>query len=335
MKRMTFMALAVFLAAALALPVFGAGTAEPTAEKPIELKLGILSAVGGLEDLAVNKMAEVAREKSNGRLIINIFPASQLGNFVSQMESIAIGTQDLLWGDLGWLGNFEKDYQILIMPYAFRTQEHLFQFMDSELGLELEKKLEQRGYVLLTKHAYQLPKCAISRKPLQSAADFRGLKMRVPEWPIYMGAWQAMGTNTVVVSWGELYLALAQGVADAMTAGFEFIYPGKFHEVAPYIVRTHHAFGARGAIVGTKTLDKLPADLKAVLKEAALAGEKEYLDLLMAAKVEHEKLILAAGGKIVDIDTEPLRKLAVSIVPQLEADGHWSKGLFEKIQQLK
>jgi tripartite ATP-independent transporter DctP family solute receptor len=338
MKKAQVLALAAVIALVLSGVVFAAGAKEsPAAQaaKVFELKIGHLSAVGGIEDLAVKRIAEVAKEKSNGRLILNVFPASQLGNFVSQMESIAIGTQDIVWGSLGWLGNFEKDYQILIMPYAFRTQQHLFSFMDSDIGQALEKKLEAKGYLILTKRAYSLPKCVISRKPVRTAADLKGLKLRVPEWPIYMNAWKATGTNTVVVSWGELYLALSQGVADAMTAGFEFIYPGKFHEVAKYITRTNHAFDSRGAVLGTKTRDKLPKDLMDILKSAAIEGEKHYEELLLKARGEHEKAILATGAEIIPIDAEPIRKMVFSIVPELEAAGHWSKGLFEKVQQIK
>jgi TRAP-type C4-dicarboxylate transport system substrate-binding protein len=338
MKKITALALGMSLILGFTGLLFATGRQEKESAEPdkvYELKIGHLSAVGGLEDLAVKRIAEVAKEKSNGRLILNIFPASQLGNFVSQMESIAMGTQDLVWGAYGWLGNFVKDYQIMIMPYAFKSQQHMFNFMDSELGQDLEKELESMGYILLTKRAYQLSKCVISRKPVRTAEDLVGLKIRVPEWPVYMAGWKAMGTNTVVVSWGELYLALAQGVADAMTSGFEFIYPGKFHEVAPYITRTHHLFGARGAILGTKTKERLPDDLMNILEEAALAGEKHYLELLHAAKVDHEKKLLDEGAEIIEIDDAPLREKVKEIVPQLEAEGYWSKGLFDKIQNIK
>lgn len=335
MKKINVLVLATMLLCFLPGVLFGTGAREAPEDQVYELSIGHLSAVGGLEDLAVKRIAEVAKERSGGRLVLNIFPAAQLGSFISQMESIAIGTQDIMWGDLGWLGNFVKDYQILIMPYAFRSQQHMFDFMDSEIGLQLEEELESMGYLLLTKHAYQLPKVAISRVPIRSAADLRGINMRVPEWPIYMAGWRALGTDTVVVTWGELYLALAQGVADAMTAGFEFIYPGKFHEVAPYITRTNHAYGVRGAILGTQTRDKLPADLMAILEEAALEGEKHYIELLEKARVEHQEAILAHGAEIIEIDVEPLRRMVIPVVPQLEAQGHWSPGLFDRVQEIR
>lgn len=299
------------------------------------LKLGILSAAGGLEDQAVQKIAAVAAEKSDGQLEIQVFPAAQLGNFISQMESLAMGTQAMLWGDLGWLGNFVKDYQIQIMPYTFRSQAHLDKFMDSPIALELEKQLADKGYLLLSKHAYQLPKVTVSKKPIFNPDDLVGIKMRLPEWPIAMKAWEALGTNVTIVSWGEVYLALAQGVADAMECGFEFIYPAKFNEVAKYITRTNHLFGSRGAIIGKVSYEKLPADMQKVLKEASLIGEKHYNTLVEQARVEHTKKILASGASIIEVDTAPFKEKVLPIVPTLESEGFWSKGLFDKIQAIE
>ena len=304
------------------------------AEKHV-LKLGILSAAGGLEDQAVQKIAAVAAAKSGGQLEIQVFPAAQLGNFISQMESLAMGTQAIVWGDLGWLGNFVKDYQIQIMPYAFRSQAHLDKFMDSPLALELEKQLEGKGYLLLSKHAYQLPKVTVSKKPIFTPADLKGIKMRLPEWPIAMKAWEALGTNVTIVSWGEVYLALAQGVADAMECGFEFIYPAKFQEVAKYITRTNHLYGCRGAIIGKVSYDKLPADMQQVLKEACLAGEKHYNELVEQARVEHTQKILASGAFIIEVDTTPFKEKVLPIVDTLESEGFWSKGFFKKVQEIE
>lgn len=303
--------------------------------KKYELKLGILSAAGGLEDQAAQKIAEVAAEKSGGQMEIQVFPAAQLGNFISQMEGLIMGTQAIVWGDLGWLGNFVKDYQIQIMPYAFRSQAHLDKFMDSPLALELEKQLADKGYLLLSKHAYQLPKVTVSKKPIFSIDDLQGIKMRLPEWPIAMAAWKALGTNVTIVSWGEVYLALAQGVADAVECGFEFIYPAKFHEVAKYITRTNHLYGSRGAIMGKLSYDKLPADMQAVLKEAALAGEKHYNTLVEEARVEHTKLILASGASIIEVDPTPFKEKVSAIVDTLEKEGFWRKGFYNQIQEIK
>lgn len=302
------------------------------AQNPIELRLGHLSAVGGFEDLVANKIAEEVMKNSEGRLVVNVYPAAQLGSAVSQMESIMIGTQDIFWGALGWLGNFEKDYQILLMPYAFRNQEHQLNFIDSPLALEMEKRLEDQGLLLLSKNAHGLPKVTVSTKPIFHTDDLRGIKMRVPEWPISMKAWEALGTDITVVTWGELYLALAQGVADAMECGFEFVYPAKFHEVAKYITMTEHCYELRGAIAGKRSFERLPEDLQEVLQDALLVGEELYNDLLDHAKVDHTQRILESGAAIIYIDTEPLKEMLLPLVTTMEREGFWREGLFDEVQ---
>ena len=74
------------------------------AAEVIELKIGHLSAVGGVEDLAVNKIAEVAQQKSNGRIRVKVFPGAQLGNFVSQMEAVHSGRSGYGLGKPGLAG---------------------------------------------------------------------------------------------------------------------------------------------------------------------------------------------------------------------------------------
>jgi TRAP-type C4-dicarboxylate transport system substrate-binding protein len=251
------------------------------------------------------------------------------------MESVAMGTQAIVWGDLGWLGNFVKDYQIQIMPYAFRSQAHLDKFMDSDLALELEKQLEEKGYLILTKHAYQLPKVTVAKKPIFTPKDLEGIKMRLPEWPIAIKAWEALKTNVTIITWGEVYLALAQGVADAVECGCEFTYPAKFHEVAPYITKTNHLFGCRGAIIGKVTYEKLPEDLQKILVEACLVGEKHYNTLVEQARVEHTEKMLADGAAIIEVNTEPFKEMVLPIVEDLENEGFWSKGFFQKVQEIQ
>ena len=303
--------------------------------KTYTLKLGHLSAVGGLEDLASQRIAEVAAERSGGRLQVKIFPAAQLGNMVSMMESLAMGTQDMVWGSMQWMGNFVKDYQIQLLPYAFSSYEHLEKFFDSPIGKDLEMQLEKKGFKIMSNKVWELPKVVVAKKPVFKLEDVKGIKMRLPEWPISMEAWKAAGCEVVIITWGEAYLALAQGVADAMECGFEFVYPAKFHEVAPYITLTNHVLGARGCLMGVKSYNKLPPDLQKIMKEACLEGEKYYNEIILKAKAEHTEKLLKGGAKIIAIDNTAFQEKMLSIADKLEDAGYWRKGLFKEVMALK
>jgi tripartite ATP-independent transporter DctP family solute receptor len=300
----------------------------------IELKLGHLSAAGGSEDIACNRIAEVADKNSNGRIKIKIFPGAQLGNFVSQMESVRSGAQDMVWGSLAWLGNFIKDYLILQMPYGFQSQEHLDKFMDSPVGQGLKKQLMDRGWLLVRDHAAGLPKVMISKKPIFTPDDLKGIKMRIPEYPVYVKAFEALGTKPVRVTWGEAYLALVQGVSDAMECGFEFIYPSKFHEAAKFITWTYHLYDTRGAIMNPKKFNSLSKADQQIIVDACIAGEKLYNEQMQKMKVEHAEKMLKTGVAIIHVDIEPFRQKVLKIVDDLENQGTWSKGFFKKVQEI-
>jgi TRAP-type C4-dicarboxylate transport system substrate-binding protein len=241
----------------------------------------------------------------------------------------------VVWGSLAWLGNFIKDYQILAMPYGFKSQEQLDKFMDSPLGQDLKKQLLDRGWLLAREHAAGLPKVMISKKPIFSLDDLKGVKMRIPEYPVYVKAFEAMGTKPVRVTWGEAYLALVQGVSDAMECGFEFIYPSKFHEAAKYITWTYHLYDTRGAVMNPKRFNTMPKDMQQALMDGFIAGEKLYNDQMQIMKVEHAEKMLKTGVAIIQVDPEPFRQRVAGIVDDLESQGFWSKGLYKKIQEIK
>jgi len=331
MKRMWICLLVLALFAGTASSLL----AEGAQEEVFTLTLGHDGAIGSFQDEAVNKLAEVAKEKSGGRLIIEVFPAGQLGNNMSMMESTVLGSQDLWWGDLTWLGNLVQDYQILSMGYAFRDQDHMNAFMDSEIGQELKAQLLEEGILLIREHANQLPRVLVTKFPVSSPADLKGVKMRVPGIPIFVKVWEAMGTKPTSVNWGEVYLALSQGVVDAMECGYEFVYANKFYEVAKYVTRTDHVRGIRGLLANPAMHAGLPEDLQKVLFDAAVAAEELYNEKTAAAEAEHTKLLKENGVTISTVDLAPFQQQVLSAVEKLEAEGMWSKGLFLKLQEIK
>lgn len=333
MKRVMGMILVLCLAAGV---VFAQGSADSAAKEKYVLTIGHGSAVDSLEDKAVNVIAEQAAALSGGRLEVQVFPAEQLGNFASMMESTSNGSQDIVWGDLTWLGNVVKDFQILSMGYAFRDQDHINAFMDSAIGDRLKQELlDKTNIMLLTSNANSLPRVTVSKFPISGPADLKDVKMRVPGIPIFVEVWTAMETKPTSVSWGEVYLALQQGVVDAMECGYEFIYPQKFYEVASYATLTNHVRGLRGMLINNDSFNKLPADLQAILTAAGEAGEKYYNAELAKLEKQHTELLLATGMKINKVDISAFQAKMSKLVQKLESENFWTPGLFAEVQKIK
>lgn len=351
MKKTISLLLVLILACSMALTGCGSSeTAAPAAEEPeaqqasepeasdehYVLTIGHGSAVDSLEDQAVNIIAEKAAELSDGRIELQVFPAEQLGNFASMMESTSNGSQDLVWGDLTWLGNVVPDLQILSMAYCFRDQDHINAFMDSEVGAELRQELlDATNIKLLNYHANSLPRVAVSKEKIESIDDFVGLKMRVPGIPIFVDVWTQMETKPTSVSWGEVYLALQQNVVEAMECGYEFVYSGKFYEVAPNVTLTNHVRGLRGMLINNDSFNDLPEDIQEILYQAGVAGEEFYNAELVKIETEHTELLLDAGVSITEVDLTPYQEKMAPLVERLESEGFWSAGLYAKIQEIQ
>ena len=305
------------------------------AQEKITISIGHDQGVGSIQQMAVQRIVEVANEMSKGRLELREYPACQLGTNMSMLEAVIIGSQDIIWCDLAWLGNFVSDYKILNMGYCFRDQEHMHKFMDSELGQELKKQLLDKGLLLVREHANALPRVMTSVMPISTIEDIQGIKMRVPGIPIFLKVWEALGTKPTMVNWGEVYLALSQGVVEALECNFEFIVPNKFYEFAKYVTLTNHVRGLRGMIVNPKKFNSLPKDLQDILVEAAIEGEKLYNEKLENVREEHAKILKNEGVTISEIEMEPFKVKILPIADDLENEGFWSKGLYNKVQAIK
>src|SRR5690606_14480549 len=96
-----------------------------------------------------------------------------------------------------------------------------------------------------------------STRAVASPDDLAGMKFRVPEIDVYFNSWQAIGVNPTPVPWGELYLALRQGVVEGGEGPFTTILPTKFPEVAKFVLETNHLYSSNTLIMNAASYDAL------------------------------------------------------------------------------
>jgi tripartite ATP-independent transporter DctP family solute receptor len=303
---------------------------------PIVLKLGGLSGPGHPDTLANERMTKLVDERSDGRLKIEFFPAAQLGSGITQIEGVMMGTQDMFSEAAEFWGQFEKDYNILALPFAFRDQEHLQAFFNSPLHSNLKEQLRKsRGVRIIAHNWSRPPRVLLSKKPVYSPKDLTGIKMRVPEIEIYLRVWKAMGTRPTQVPWAETYLALMQGVVDAMECVFTSINSGKFYEAAPNISLTNHLISAGTVCINDKKFLSLTKDLQDILVEAA-KDTGDYLNKIIIDTYSKDmKEMESKGAKFIVVDQKPFQEKIKPLITELEKEGKWSKGLYQKVQNIK
>lgn len=300
------------------------------------LTIASLEPVGAPTTLAVEYMAKLIDERSGGQLRINPNPGGSLGTGLQIMESLSLGTIDMVSMVLEWYAPFVKDINVYVMGFTFRDDAHFRKFLASPIFDDMKKQvLDKMGVRMIASNWVGMPRVLVSKKPVNSPADIANIKMRVPEIETYLKVWKGLGTSPTRVAWAEVYLALKTGTVDAAEGPLDQMYATKFYEAAPYITLTNHlqqVFTISINEAKFKSLPKATQDL--ITKAANDAGD--YFQKLLREQFEVNKAKMVAGGAIFrDIDTVPFQRMLTPVIADSEATGFWSKGLYQKVQDIK
>lgn len=313
----------------------GSGGGSAGAQAEYVFKLGHLQGGDHPYQKGAEKFKELIEAKSNGRIQVDIFPSSQLGNGRDQIEGLQMGSIQLHIGSVAPVANFAPKMNVLSMPYLFDSREHAVKVLDGEIGQELSKDLETKGIINLSFWENGYRHLTNNLKPIKTANDAAGLKVRVQESPAYISFVKALGSTPTPIPFGELYTAMEQKVVDSQENPLAQIATNKFNEVQKYMTLTAHTYDAAVFLMSKMALDNLPADLQQMVKDAAKeAGAYER----QVSKESEEVFLkqLKDSGMTVEEnpDLDSFRKAVEPVYVELQ-DQIGGKELVDKIKNTK
>lgn len=272
------------------------------------------------------------KKRTNGRYEIEVFPASSLGKETDLNQGITLGTVDIIYTGQLFAGREYGPFAIGGAPYMFRDLDHWKKYSTSALFGELSDGYLKKTGNKICAVTYYGERHVTSNKPINKPEDMKGLKIRVPDAPLYTMFPRAVGANPTPIAFAEVYLALQNGTVDAQENPLPTIDAKKFYEVQKYIVLTGHITDALITIVGAPTWAKLSeADRKvfeAVLKEASAKATAEIIDIEKKMSAEMEK----RGKTVVKVDRKPFREQVIKL--HNGPDATWPKDVYDKLQKL-
>jgi len=302
----------------------------------VSLNIASLEPVGAPSTLAVQHFANLVKERTKGEVQINPNPAGSLGNGLQMMEGVSIGTIDMVSSVLEWYAPFVKDINVYVMGFTFRDGDHFSLFLNSPIFDDMKKQVEDKMKVrILAANWISMPRVLVSKKPVITPKDIAGIKMRVPEIETYQKVWKGLGTNPTRVAWAEVFLALKLGTVDAAEGPLDQIFATKFYEAAPIITLTNHLQQAFTIGVNMAKFDRLSKTNQDIIAAAAVESGA-YFQKLVNEKYEAERPKMIAGGATIrNIDVRPFQQMLAPVIAEAEATGFWSKGLYQRVQDLK
>lgn len=218
------------------------------------------------------EFSRLVEEATDGRIKIEIFSASSLGSEREQLQSIQAGGLDFFRVNSSSLPDFwGKAMGILALPFMFENRQHQWNALNGPAGREILDGLSNtvQGMIALTYYDDGARHMFTETKPVETVADMKGLKIRVPENAIFMDMIAAFDANPTPISYGELYSALQTGIVDGAENTIAGYLTNSFYEVAGHFSLTGHVASPGVVVVSEQTWDDLSADDQAIIKDAA------------------------------------------------------------------
>lgn len=309
---------------------------EGSGEEVITMKAGSINSPTSIASIVANEMVESIDEATDGKVKIDYYDSEQLGNGEAQLENLRTGLQDMAVSDPGWLSALDKDINVLGMPYAFRDISHMEAFLNSPLFDEIKNKIiDEWGVRILATNWYRAPRVLQTTKPIETPDDVEGLAWRVPDIPMFVEHAKQMGATPTPIAYGEVYMAFQQNLVEGHDPTLEEVYPMKFHEVAPYMLETESTYGNIFILMSEDSYQKLSSEQQEILLEETEKAGEQHVKLIEEQLSEHREIMMEEGAEFLEGDREAFREKVIPMVEKMEAEGLWSEGLFEKIQEIE
>jgi TRAP-type transport system periplasmic protein len=209
----------------------------------ITLKLGHNQPTESQFHAGAEKFAELVSEKTEGKVKVDVYHSSQLGDEGELAEGTKLGTVDMSLVASGSVTKYYPRFSIFDLPFLFRDSAHVDNVLQGEVGKLLAKEAEEQGgFKVMNYWESGFRHFLNSKKPLKSPEDLDGLKIRTPEWPVLISTTEALGANSVPMPFSELYMAAQHGVVDGQEGPVFAIKSSKMYEVQEYMVLDGHTY---------------------------------------------------------------------------------------------
>ena len=303
MRRRSFHLAAAAVGLALALPAPAQDIQERT------IRFGHLNNADHPVSLGIKRFAELVAAKSGGKMKVQEFPSSTLGNELQQQSALQGGIQEMSAPATTSLAGIVKEFGLVDFPFAVATFAQADALLDGPLGQALIAKLPEKGLVALGYWDLGFRNVTNSKRPITKGEDLDGLKIRVIPNPVFLDTFKAFKANPVPMPFGELYGALESKAVDGQENPFSVILSNKFFEVQKYVSATNHVYAANILLVSKRFWDKLsPAEQK-IMNDAAnearpyqrqvsRAAAQKAVDELKAKGMQYNELAPAELAKM-------------------------------------
>lgn len=293
-KRFAFVLAAVVI---FSLSAF-VGTGESAATSaPVKVKYSVTFPSTGTQAEGAKRLGELIAEKSDGRMIMEFYPSSQLGDKIATMEGMINGSIEMTECAATDLSSFNTMWSVFSLPYLWDSgKQAVNTMMDSRVQKVLDADMESNGFIIIAWTDLGSRSVMNNKRAVTTPEDMRGLKIRCMEDPVLAAAMNAMGCIATPLAFSEVYTGLQQGTIDGVENALPVLLANGYDELAKYISLTEHFTIPDPVFVSKMWFDRLSEENKQALLEAGKAYTDEWNNKIWANATEEALAELKSAG---------------------------------------
>jgi TRAP-type C4-dicarboxylate transport system substrate-binding protein len=318
--------------------LIGTGLTPRTAfSQARELRMGTPYPHGSNMHEGLLKFAETVAADSKGRIKINVFTDSQIGDIQQLITGLQLGSIDLAMSGMGNISLFKGGgaFNVGAVPYLFRSKTAVEAIVNGPVFASIrEDVVKGSGVRLLTLGGARSARALQTvRGPVLRPEDVKDMRLRVPPVELYRAMFAKLGAKAVPTGLSDVYLALSKGQVEGQDNGFDISLPFKWHEVAKFWSATDHSFETNGWYMNEKLFQSFPEEDRNIFLKAAKAGGEVVTRLGEEFDAKGVEAVKALGVTYTKPDLGPWRQACADVHKPYEGK-MWPEGLVEKIRNL-
>jgi TRAP-type C4-dicarboxylate transport system substrate-binding protein len=310
--------------------VVAAAIANPATAQQFTMKLS-QPTINDITHEFFKRLKAGVEQRSNGRIKVEIYPANQLGQIPAVVEGVAVGTIEVGVAASGFFVSLEPRFQVLDGPGLFDDTQHGYRVVtDPAIRARLATFGAEKGVEILVPGVYS-PLAILSHKPIRTAADFQGQKVRTPGGAaIQVEPFRKLGIIPISLPLGDALPAMQNKTIDGLISGLTVFTNFKYYDIAKSVTYLPATTLLAPAVINRQFLKRIGPELEAIVREEARKAETAYADWNVQENKRGEEAWRKNGGEIIILPpaeakryldaVEPISNQILSANPKIKED---------------
>lgn len=277
-----------------------------------ELKLGHFGTDGHPATVVAQQFADAVAARTNGEVKITVYPNNALGSPPEVLEQVMLGVIDMSLSGQDQIAKHVRLFDAVSIPFSMQDYDHADRILDGPFMAWAAPEVEKVGLIYLSSWEWGFRQITNSKRPILNPDDVKGLKIRTPPAMSYQAAIEALGGNVQTIAFGELVMAMRQGVVDGQENPIGVIYDLKLYESQKYISIVNYLYSSMTHVVSKRAFDALTKEQQDIIREES---GKARLDMRKMVRENEKRQIEDMKAKGIQIDTPELSAFSAKMGP--------------------